>query len=207
MKKQLLIFLLLAVALSPIHAKVYKWTDEKGEVQYSDKPHAGAELVKIPKASTIPLPAGAAEEPLGAGTAASDGTYETFSIAEPENGQTIRSNEGVITLSFFLQPALQEGHKIILFLDGQRMKGEHSSTRLSIRQVERGTHTLKADLLDSEGNVLASTKSVVIHLRKEAIAETGEGEPDTGEKPFAPNYAPGTSPGYKPNYQPSYKPK
>lgn len=184
MQKQLLIFLFLATVLIPVHAKVYKWTDENGEIQYSDKPHEGAETVKIQKSSTYtPAPVPTGEESLGEGTATTDGTYEAFAIAEPENNKTIRSNEGIISISFFVQPALQEGHKIVLFLDGQKMQGEHASTRLSIRQVERGTHTLRAQLLGEEGDVLASTKSVVIHLRKEALSEPVE---DEDKKPFAP---------------------
>jgi len=170
MKKQLYLFLLLVFVLTPLSAKVYKWVDEEGVVQYSSRPHEGAETVKVPK-TTASTPESTEEGASEEGTETTDGTYETFSIASPENGETIRSNGGNVTISFFIEPLLQEGHKFILYLDGQKLEGEHTSARLGISQMKRGTHTIKADLLDAEGNKIASTSSVVFHLRKEAITQ------------------------------------
>jgi hypothetical protein len=198
MKKQLIFSLLLSLCLTPVYAKVYKWVDEEGNVQYGDRPVEGAETVKVPKSNTFTPPPIPEEEEPGAGTADTDGSYTTFSIAEPENDATIRSNEGTLSISFFMEPLLQEGHKIVVYINGQRMKGEHTTTRLSLTRLERGTHTLKADVIDEEGTTRASAKPVTIHMRKEAIAKQGDGQ-GGGDKPFAPNYKKDFGHNYKQN--------
>jgi hypothetical protein len=193
MQKQFLLFLLLALALTPLSAKVYKWVDAEGNVQYSDKPVEGAETVKVPKSNIYtPAPIPDSEDQPGAGTDATDGSYTTFSIAEPENDQTIRSNEGQVRISFFIEPTLYEGDKIALYLDGQKMKGEHTTMRLSLTNLERGTHTLKAEVLSAEGEQRASAKPVVFHLRKASIKKSAK-KPSEGAAPPS---------GYEPNYKP-----
>lgn len=169
MQKQLLLFLLLSLVLTPVSAKVYKWVAEDGTIQYSDQPHEGAETIKVPKSKPkAGEEAATGEEEEGAELDPASG-YKSFSIGEPENNQTIRSDQGVTSLSFFIEPKLQAGHKIILHLDGTKLAGEHTTTRLSLKQLERGTHTIKADLVDETGKTLASTQSVVFHMRKEAV--------------------------------------
>lgn len=210
MKKQLILFFALSLCLSPLSAKVYKWVDEEGNIQYGDRPVEGAETVKVPKSNSFTPPPLPEEEEPGAGTGATDGSYTTFSIAEPENNATIRSNEGKVAISFFIEPTLQEGDAIVLYIDGQKMKGKNTSTRLSITNLERGTHTLRADILSAEGVKRASTKPVVFQLRKEAIAEQGQGQEQNGEKPYKPgakpDYKAGAQPSYKKNFSHNYKP-
>ena len=193
MQKQFLLFLLLTLTLTPLSAKVYKWVDEEGNIQYGDRPVEGAETVKVPKSNSYtPAPLPEAEDQPGAGTDATDGSYTTFSIAEPENDQTIRSNEGQVRISFFIEPTLQAGDKIALYLDGQKMKGEHTTTRLSLTNLERGTHTLKAEVLSAEGEQRASAKPVVFHLRKASINDASR-QPAKETPPAS---------GYEPNYKP-----
>ena len=106
---------------------------------------------------------------MGGGTATTDGTYETFAIAEPENSQTIRSNEGTVEISFFIQPPLLEGHKILFYLNGQKMAGEMTYTRVSMSGLQCGINTIHAVVVDEKGKTRATTKAVLFHLRKEAI--------------------------------------
>lgn len=167
MQKRLFLFLLLVLSVTPLSAECYKWTDEQGVVHYSDRPYEGAETVKVPKPKANPAAPG--DDPLGGGTASTDGTYETFAIAEPENNQTIRSNENAVKVTFFIQPPLQQGHKIVLFLNGQQVAGEMELTRVAIRGLECGINSIHAVVRDEKGKHLATTKTVLFNLRKEAV--------------------------------------
>jgi hypothetical protein len=50
--------LILAAAMLPVHAQVYKWTDANGKVQYSDRPQDGANVRELaparPQAASSP---------------------------------------------------------------------------------------------------------------------------------------------------------
>ncbi|MCV6614336.1 MAG: DUF4124 domain-containing protein [Cellvibrionaceae bacterium] len=49
--------LIIGLCLGPnaSEAQIYRWKDEKGKYQFSDKPHPGAELISSGKASKVPV--------------------------------------------------------------------------------------------------------------------------------------------------------
>lgn len=53
------LLLILALAASPAWAQIYRWVDEKGRVQYGEKPPAGAKSTPL----RPPQPPGAAQPP------------------------------------------------------------------------------------------------------------------------------------------------
>lgn len=44
--------MVLALAVLPAHAQLYKWTDANGKVHYSDRPQDGADVKAVPRAAT-----------------------------------------------------------------------------------------------------------------------------------------------------------
>lgn len=210
---KLLVVLLGCMPLLASAAGVYKWVDEQGVVHYSDKPHQGAEKMQLPKTPAASPPP---RRPVGFSRDDDDdsgeigGAYSAFSIAQPDNNQTIRSNEGLINISFFIQPGLQSGHKIRIFVDGRPLKDELSSPNFALRGISRGTHSLRAEIINEEGDLMAKTDPVTFHLRKESILDQATPPPQPGSGNFEPDYEPGAPAGYapgpKPNYKPSFKP-
>ena len=200
----------------------FKWVDDQGVVHYSDKPRQGAQEIKLPKAPASPPPtrrAGTPSQNDDGDKGVVGGNYSAFSIAQPDNNETIRSNEGLINISFFIEPGLQSGHKIRVFVDGRRLKDELTSTSFSLKGIRRGTHSMRAEIIDETGEPMASTSSVTFHLRKESILDKakpvppieppgpGDGGGDSGFKPdYKPGPSPGFKPGPKPNYQPNFRP-
>lgn len=169
---RLLITILSCLPLLVSAGDFYKWTDAKGVVHYTDKPRQDAEVLTLP--DEPPAPQAAAYSSQGSDTEDGEdvgtGTgYSKFSIASPEQNETIRSNEGIVNFSFFITPALDAGHKIAVTLDGQKLKDKLSSTQFSLKDLQRGSHTLKADIVDDQGQTLASTNAVSFHLRKHSI--------------------------------------
>ena len=173
---RLLITLLCCIPLLA-SAKVYKWVDDQGVVHYTDTPHQGAEEIKLHKETapaTPPQRTGKSSRESSGNKGIISGNYDTFTIAEPENNQTVRSNQGLVSISFFIEPALQSGHKIRLFVDGRRLKNELTSTHFSLKGINRGTHSLRAEVIGEDGEPTASTDSITFHLRKHSIIKPME---------------------------------
>lgn len=164
------ILMLLILILSwPLFAKdVYKWTNEDGVVIYSDNYRPDAERVRVPSNKSAwegtALPENADTE-----TAASGGGYEKFAIAQPENDETVRSDEGRVTVGLSISPALAAGHAIQVWVDGSKLEGELKGTQFTLNQLNRGTHTLEARIVDADGQSILSTPRINFHLRKAAV--------------------------------------
>jgi len=171
---RLLITILSCLPLLVSAGNFYKWTDAQGVVHYTDKPRPEAEVLTLPDVPPAPPEAPYSSQDTGGeneGVAGTGTGYSKFSIASPEQDETIRSNEGVVSVSLFIVPALGAGHKIIATLDGQKLKDKLGSTQFSLKGIQRGSHTLKADVVDDKGQTLASTSAVSFHLRKHSILQ------------------------------------
>jgi hypothetical protein len=164
----------LLMALPAAAREVYKWVNEEGVIIYSDTYQPGAESIKVDDAR-VGRAGGAASSQPGPGAAADeapagDSGYEEFVIAQPENDETIRSNEGIVTVGLTLSPTLMDGHGIQVYVDGSRI-GEASltSTQFTLNALNRGTHSLQAKVVDESGATLISTDTISFHLRKASI--------------------------------------
>lgn len=159
----------LAIGASPADArKIYKWVLPDGSTTYSDRPQQeGAKELKLPPLQTYtPAPArasGGADQ-----AAAGDNTtvpYEVVEVVSPQPDQTIRDNNGTVSVRLELAPALQPGHTVEILLDGTAI-GSGSATSASVTNVDRGTHTVAAVVKDASGNVVASAPGVTFHLKQ-----------------------------------------
>jgi hypothetical protein len=151
--------------------EVYKWTSEDGVIQYSDTYISGAERVTLSegKGRVKPQESSQLEEknqPPGDANG-----YELFEITQPENDETIRSNEGVVTVGLSLSPALQPEHTIHIYIDGAKLDSDLRMTQFTLKDLNRGTHTLEARVVDASGNQQISTKPINFHLRKATILQ------------------------------------
>ena len=159
----------LALSAYPLVAGIYKSVDEYGNVHYSDQPVSGAEEIRLRKPTLYtppPLPvqqttSGSSES--GTEENASS-LYQSIAIVSPENEETIRSNEGRLTVSIELVPGLKQNHKIRIYLDGNQAAGELDSTQVTLSQVDRGTHTLAVSVVDDKENELKRSESITFHL-------------------------------------------
>ncbi len=140
---------------------VYKTTDEKGNIIFTDKPSEEAEEIKIQKLDTIKNPNPGKYKPSSKKSENSH-KYESLVVTSPENGASIRSNNGNVSISLELMPSLFSGHKIIISMDGNEV-GTGSS--VSLQNVDRGTHSISASVVDGNGKSLISTSSTFSLLR------------------------------------------
>jgi len=183
-------YALLAVSLLPALAEavVCKTVDADGVVSYSEVPAAECpQPVKLPDYSRytprqLPSSAPAGAPAVGATTERFTG-YDSIQIVQPEANGTVRSNEGDVAVSLSLQPALQPGHKIKLFLDGGAVQGEFDGTAIQLSGVERGTHSLRAVVSDASGKRLGDSPSVRFTLRKASIYDPPRDRPGIDPPP------------------------
>ncbi len=98
--------------------------------------------------------------------AASPTRYRSVRIVTPKNAETIHDNAGTVPVEVALQPALdvKAGHRLRVSLDGVLLPGDWTSNRLSLQQVDRGTHTLQVIVIDSDGKALARSATIEFHL-------------------------------------------
>ena len=76
---------------------------------------------------------------------------------------------GVVTIQVSVTPALDPKHKIQVTLDGKPIGPPASGTSFNLSNVDRGTHTLGASILDESGTAIRSSTSVTFHMRRPTV--------------------------------------
>lgn len=195
MKLTLAALLGMLVIGSPCFARadVYKWVDDKGGVNYSDRRHPGAEEMKnldVPIYVSPPrtLPALAKSEPQPQ-TAKG---YESVAITRPGNDEGIRSNNGDVSVSVSVLPELHTnlGHRLGVLLDGVLIAEPGNATEFQLNNIDRGSHTVQAVVFEASGNAVAESLPVTIHLDRQSLLRPGSGPTKFNPAPNfpAPNF-------------------
>ncbi|MCU7920097.1 MAG: DUF4124 domain-containing protein [Candidatus Thiodiazotropha sp. (ex Epidulcina cf. delphinae)] len=159
------LLLLLLTALPLLARDVYKWISEDGEVIYTERYHPDAERIKVTdkkKSSAVSL--------TDESESAAAGEYASFEIVQPANDETVRNADGSVPVGLSLSPALASGHIIHLYVDGAKLDSDITRTQLILQQLSRGTHTLQAKIVDSQGEPLKDSNSVTFHIRQAAVS-------------------------------------
>jgi hypothetical protein len=165
----LLVGLLLAAVAYP---EVFRWVDEDGVVHFSDRPHEGAETVALPKAQTFSAPVVKRPKPIKEeeSESADQQGYSGLRITRPGQDEVLWNTGGVIDVQIDVEPELQPGHSIQLFLDNQVVSALSSGqTSGQLTDVFRGTHALRAEIHDAEGNGLFRSVAVSFTVQQTSV--------------------------------------
>ena len=138
-------------------AQAYTWVDEDGVVHYSDRPEPGSKRIDLPQSKTVRRTAPATTSPATQGSDEAAGvsepfSYETLEVAAPAPEETLWNIEGVLNVSLALSPALQPGHQVRVYFDGNARTV--AGTNFQIEEVYRGVHNLQAEILDETGKLM-----------------------------------------------------
>jgi hypothetical protein len=167
-----LALVLAAVLLSPLAAsqEIYRWVDKNGVVHYSDQPGPGAERVTItgsyarqPEESEAPAlyRSEPAEERAGP-------AYQSIAVTRPAMDEAFFGSDADVAVEIALGGELQPGHEVALFFDGRRVGSDGLTATLS--GVGRGTHFLRAAVLDASGTPLITSPQIIFHVRQASTA-------------------------------------
>ncbi len=166
--RSLLIIVAMALSVAvQAQDRVYKRVNPDGSVEYSDQPTKGAEVMKVPKGSTFTMPATPASSTAQANRTEEEVSiqYESLEITQPEHDKAIRSNEGKLTALARVVPALAAEHRFRWNMDGAVVK-DVNSPELRLNNVDRGSHTLQAEIVDVDGNVIIASETITFHLMR-----------------------------------------
>jgi len=165
---RILLCTMLLLLMPAVHAEtVYRSVDENGNTVFSDKPSKNAEKMEIPDAQTVKSKS-AGKFKYTPPPKSPPPEYSRVAITSPDNDAAVRENTGNITVTVDVEPGLQKQDKLQLHMDG-KIVGSGDSTSFSLQNVDRGTHTLQAVVVDSSGKTLASSASVTFHLLRHSI--------------------------------------
>jgi len=177
--------LLLCIAASAT-AAVYKFTKPDGTVIYSDRPPvenaAPTELPELQEIKITPPPTSSPEDNTDEqANQEQTASYTKLEITEPANDSAIVENSGQINIKLALEPPLQDqqGDIISILLDGKQI-GQGKSTALTLSNVDRGKHTLRAVVKSAQGSTLITSPAVTFNLhRASALQRKPQGNPPT----------------------------
>ncbi len=156
--------------LTSISAGVYRSVDEDGNVIFTDRPSPDAEKIRVDKVQTISPPAVKDFEYTSPEKPAKEG-YAKLEIISPQNDQTFTGGAGIVTINILIEPALdtEQGDRLILTMDGEK-QAESSSTSFSFTNLDRGTHTTKADIVNKGGRSLKSSATVTFYVIRPTVS-------------------------------------
>ena len=149
---RIILFSLLALLSTASAAEIYRYTDANGNTVFTDRPPPGnATPVDLPPANTVemkvPEPAPRAEESEPGERRA---PYRLLSVGGIPDGEALRANAGVITLTAQLDPPLRRGHLLRFLFDGEPASGASTATTVQLRDVARGEHSVQLEVISGE---------------------------------------------------------
>jgi len=172
-----------------VAAPAWRWVDANGTVHYSDRPVPGAEQVNLPgsapraptpgspalpRAST-PAPAPEAGEATDTETPTA---YTRLAIVSPSADETLWNLGGELTVTVDVAPALQNGHVLRLYYDGEPViTGASSGTRLTVTDVYRGSHTVQAEIVDARNMPVMRSLQVQFFVQQTSIQSPNRPNP------------------------------
>lgn len=148
---------------------IYRIEDKDGNVIFTDTPPPSqqAETIELsptnrqptltrPKASSAPQ----AEENT------SSTSYTSIKLVQPTNNLTIPPGQLDVVAQIALEPQLQKGHLVQFFMDGKAQGRPAATTSVSIGNLSRGAHRIRAQVTDQDKSVVARTGTVTIHVKR-----------------------------------------
>lgn len=171
MLKRIFITSVAVFAASTVMAQAYRWTDANGVVHYSDRPQEGAEVIELPKSTPSATPFSpritqtAQDEPVASEEPAF--AYESIEVSAPAPEETLWNIGGVLNVTLNLQPALQSGHQVRVYFDGQARSV--AGTSFQLQEVYRGAHNIQAEVLDENGQLMGRSQPTRFYVQQNAI--------------------------------------
>ena len=176
MKTRILVLLscLLAFASQAQETKkeLWKWTDSNGVVHYSDVPGPGAVKVDLTVTEGQPRPtvaapaAGPSSSTAAKPAAPATVTYTSLEIWQPEDQTSYFEADTTVNVRLRSDPAIAADDSLLLYLDGKLVEGPRNALEYSLSGVERGAHSLTAQVLDTKGKEKIRSKSVVFYIKQ-----------------------------------------
>ncbi len=158
--------------------KIYKYTDEQGNVHYTDKkPSDDAEEAKL-KSLTIVESSKVGSTKSWKRTRHKEKfkayNFDDFVISSPQDQESIWGAGGNLSVSANINGKLPPNYRIKFYLDGVARGKVRSNTQL-IADVIRGEHTLYAQVIDTLSRKVIKTSPTITFHMKQQVVKRGPG--------------------------------
>lgn len=163
-------------AVASFGATVWTWVDENGQRHFSDRPVPGAREIELRDAQTFSSPTPSARQPAASALTDSSGEtgepsrpYSVFNVVSPSQQETLWNIEGTLDVQVELEPPLQPGHHLDVYLDGQRVSLGATGNQFTVPEVYRGLHTMQAVVADSNGDEVLRSLAVTFMVQQTSL--------------------------------------
>ena len=172
---RILILIIMCLLVNIAAAKVFKHVDKDGNITYTDVPTSTTDktVQQTPMTTYKPVPApttdtGTDKDNKQEPKAVTN--YDALNITSPADKAVIRANSGTITVEIQSLPGLNTdaGHQFVILIDGQAQQTSQANS-ITVNNLDRGTHSLSAQILDKDNNVLVSSTPVQINILRASI--------------------------------------
>ena len=154
-------------------ARIYKTKDKDGNIVFTDVPPKDqAEAVELTPANQYTAPV-EPQQPTQRTRRNDDveeeveetTSYNRIAVVSPEADQAIRENAGNVSIIVEVTPGLDvgAGHTVEVLL-GDRIAGSANSGLVALENVDRGTHMVRARVVDANGNIMIQSEPVAFHM-------------------------------------------
>lgn len=177
MVNRVLLAFILSVSTAAAVAEVYRWTDEHGNIIFSDTPEKGAEKIELNETTVVPaLKTPRRTERLSPAESSKFQTYQAVAISSPTNEETLR-NVQTVTVKVNVTPALSAGDLLQLYYDGQPYGPAQSDVQFLITEAERGAHQLAVAIVSPAGQELKRSATSVFYLHRQIVQPRAKSAP------------------------------
>ena len=181
--RYLLLLSLILVSPSALTDTIYQSTAPDGSITFSDNPTDGAKEIKLKPITTYSAKeaAGKSKASSASATTSADpqatdappSNYKKFTITSPANDTTLQTGDaGNTTIQTTIEPTLsvKNGHRLSLLIDGTQLDYVTSSSNISINNLDRGTHSIRAVIVNKSGDIVQlSSNSITLHVQRASI--------------------------------------
>ena len=161
-------------------AEVYKTVDENGNVVYTDspptpdakplemRPLSVIETVKITPRAIPATEADANKDGEVTSIRVLRRGYRDFRLVSPVQEQTFSGNRNTATIAWDTRYRIEEGMSVTIFIDGKAQPPTTESV-IEVSLLNRGEHTVTAELRDSRNRRVASADPVTFYIRQNSV--------------------------------------
>ena len=161
-------------------AQVYKIVDENGNVTFTDQPPPdGSGPIELRPISIIEAPTFETPEKVeDEGAEAGEGkemslrylrsNYADFAIVAPQQEESVWQPDSAVTVAWNTRYQLQPGMQVTVAVDGVE-QSTTSEQIIPLTGLERGEHTLTAELVDARNRRIATADPVTFYVRRPGL--------------------------------------
>jgi uncharacterized protein DUF4124 len=173
------------VAADTTKHEMWSWKDSEGVTHYSDVPVPGAKRIEIATMTpqSTPPPATPASEPGTRPPAPTIIGYNEIEIYTPENEESFYGLDSEVTVRVRSDPGLKPGDQVRVYLDSNPVEKDPTSLVVTLSNLERGAHSVTAQIVDEFGKPLALSESRVFYIKQPGVNKSPNVGPALKPKP------------------------